>query len=281
MIFKKGSTDKCWILDPSYNVLTRCHKESNSFQNITFSDEIFTTRTDHKYIIPALIGSSIRENLEVNEGILTSFSASSNSLVPLFIYENKSLILAKIMIKKRKVKVQYYEHKENQDFSKISIISMKSPKYNTLFKYNRVFSIIGSLLKKISYIKKSDLDQHQRLVSTELEEDKLPILFNIENVIVQIYKQNNILTDRIVANALNALICDKEDRSFQVDYMKSQDEKLHTAIFDQISYYLFRSQEPKRIIINALKQVLSSVKKFSKKSKSKTAYLDFVVGYFP
>ena len=281
MLFKKGSTEKCWVLDPSFKVLARCFKEQNTSKNLAFSDEIFTTRTDHKYIIPASIGSSIREDLEVNEGALTSFSASSNTLIPLFIYEDKSLILAEIQVKKHKIKVQYYEHKEGHDFSKKNIIPINSPKFNELNQYNKVFSIIGSLRKKVSQVKKSDLDQHQRLVSTELEEDNLVVLFNIENIIVQIYKKNKILTDKIVTNVLNALICDNEGKSLNIDYMRPQEEELHTEIFDQISLYLTRSKEPKRILVNALKKILNSAKKFSKKSKSKTAYLDFVIGFFP
>jgi len=281
MLFKKGSTEKCWVLDPSFKVLARCFKEQNTSKKLASSDEVFTTRTDHKYIIPALIGSSIRENLEVNEGTLTSFSASSNSLIPLFMYEDKSLILAEVQVQKRKVKIQYFEHKEGHDFSKKIMIPINSPMYNELYQCNKVFSVLGSLRKKVFQVKKSDLDKHQRLVSSELEEDNILVLFNIEKIIVQIYRENKMLTDRVVTNVLNAVICKNEDKSFNVDYTRAQEEALHTEIFDQLTFYILKSKEPKRILVNALKQVLSSVKKFSKKSKSKTAYLDFVIGFFP
>jgi len=278
MLFKKGSSDKCWVLDPCFKVLARCFKEKNTSKQLTFSDEIFTTRTDHKYIIPAAIGSTIREKLEVGEEKMTCFSASSDSMIPLFIYE-KSLILAKIRVQKHKVKIQYYEHKEGQDFSQKKLIFFNSEQFAALNQYNNVFSILGSLQKKVTRVKKSDLDKHQRLVSSELEEENMPILFNIENIIVQTYKSNKMLTDRIVANVLKALI--HADKSFTVNYTKPHEEELHTVIFDQISMYLQISKSPKRIQINALKKILGSVLNFSKKSKSTTAYLDFVIAYFP
>jgi len=279
MLFKKGSKDKCWVLDPCFKVLARCYKEKNSSKRLTFSDEIFTTRTDHKYIIPAAIGSSIREKLEVGEGKMTCFSASSNSLVPLFIYENKALILAKIQVQKHKVKIQYYEHKEGQDFSQKTLIHFNSEQFHALNQYNNVFSILGALRKKVTQVKKSDLDQHQRLVSSELEEENMPVLFSIENIIVQTYKTNKMLTDRVVANVLKALI--NEDKPFSVNYTNPQDKELHTEIFDQINLYLRVLKLSKRIRVNALKKILGSVKNFSQKSKSKTAYLDFVIAYFP
>ena len=281
MLFKKGTTDKCWVLDPCFKVLSRCFKEQNFSKQLAFSDEIFTTRKDHNYIIPALIGSTIRENLEVNEGTLTSFSASSNSIIPLFIYKNKSLILAQLQIQKRKVKIQYYEHKEGQDFSQKKLIPFNSEQFKALYQYNKVFSILGSLRKKVSQIKKTDLDQHQRLVSSELEEEYMPLLFSIENIIVQIYRENKMLTDKVVANVLNALINENGNQSFKINYLNPQDKALHTAIFDKIDFYFQYSNVSKRIRMNALKKVLGSVKKFSKKSKSKTAYLDFVIAYFP
>jgi hypothetical protein len=281
MIFKKGSKEKCWVIDPSFKVLARCFKEQNINKNLTFSDEIFTTRTAHKYIIPAMIGSSIREDLFINEDNLTCFSASSDSLVPLFIYENKSLILAQIKVQKRKVKIQYYEHKQGQNFSKKTIIPLNSKQFKILYQYNNVFSILGSLRKKVTLVKKSNLNKHQRLVSSELEEDNMPILYNIENIIVQTYRANKFLTDRIVSNVLKALIHDNEKNTDTHHYMNSQLEVLHTEIVDQISDYFQNSKTPKRIQMNALKKILKSVNNFTKKGKSKTAYLDFVIAYFP
>jgi hypothetical protein len=281
MLFKKGSTEKCWVLDPCFNVLARCYKEKNTSKRLTLSDEIFTTKTDHKYIIPAAIGSTIRETLEVNEGKMNCFSASSNTFIPLFIYEKKSLILAKVQVHKRKVKIQYYEHKAGHDFSEKSLIFFNTPHFNALNQYNNVFSLLGSLQKKVYPVKKSDLDKHQRLVSSELEEENMPILFSIENIIVQYYKRDKKLTDNVVSNVLKELIAYTDNKPFTMSYMNPHDEVLHSAIFDPVASYLRTSKASKRIQVNALKKILGSVKKFSKKSNSKTSYLDFVIAYFP
>ncbi|ETR70600.1 MAG: hypothetical protein OMM_03119 [Candidatus Magnetoglobus multicellularis str. Araruama] len=254
MLFKKGSTDKCWVLDPCFKFLARCYKEKNTSGNVTFSDDIFTTRTEHKYIIPAAMGSTIRETLEISEGALTNFSASSDTFIPLFIYENKSLILANIQVQKRKIKVQYYEHKAGQNFSQKTLIHFNSQKFNTLNQYNNVFSLLNSLRKKVTQIKKSDLDQHQRLVSSELEEENMPILYSIESIIVQTYKTNNRLTDSIVANLLKALINKSENKPFTMNVMNPQEKELHTEMFEDITLYFSISNPPKRIRINALKR---------------------------
>ena len=63
----------------------------------------------------------------------------------------------------------------------------KRPKYRHLMKIlidaaKGDFSLYDRFIKRLSN-------------SSELEEDKLAILFNIENVIVQIYRQNKMLTE--------------------------------------------------------------------------------------
>ncbi|KPA13327.1 hypothetical protein MHK_006458 [Candidatus Magnetomorum sp. HK-1] len=280
MIFKKGSTEKCWIVDPSLKILKRCHKEKNFNKDITHCDTVFVTRSDHKYIIPANIGSSIREELDVRGDTFTHFSASATSFIPLFIYENQSLILAKFLPKKRNVRVIYYEHKKASDFSKVTVISRDSKKFKALCKYSRVFSLIESLRKKVYVVPRSKLNKHQRLISSELEEKNMLVLYNIENAIVNYHRNVAPLTDEIVTNALKELINNYEDSSFQVDCVNYQNKELHEALVEQIHISLMQLQHDNRIKINALKQVLTSVKGFKKRDRSNTAYLQFVSGYF-
>jgi hypothetical protein len=125
----------------------------------------------------------------------------------------------------------------------------------------------------------SEVDKHQRLASTELEEDFMMILYYIELAIVQTYQEVSDLTDRIVANVLNELISQKEKRIYRVDYFRTEEERVHQKLLNQIKSLDLESKCPKRIQTNALKQVLGSVKNFIKKGVSTDAYLKFVLGY--
>jgi hypothetical protein len=73
------------------------------------------------------------------------------------------------------------------------------------------------LLANVSIINSSEVDQHQRLASTELEEDFMMILYYIELAVTETYQEISDLTDRIVANVLNELISRKEDRIYRFD----------------------------------------------------------------
>ena len=136
------------------------------------------------------------------------------------------------------------------------------------------------MLTKISILDVSEVDKHQRLVSTELEEDFMMILYYIELAVVQTYQEVADLTDRIVANVLNELISQKEDRIYRVDYLRAKEERVHRKLLSQINSFDLESKCPKRILTNALKQVLGSVKGFIKKGASTDVYLKFVIGYF-
>jgi hypothetical protein len=124
------------------------------------------------------------------------------------------------------------------------------------------------------------VDQHQRLVSTELEEDYPMILYSIEQTIVLAYQKISDLTDRIVANALKELISQKEDRIYRVDYFVAKEEMMHRELLVQIKSVGLESKCPKRILVNALKQVLGSVTGFIKQGTADDAYLKFILGYF-
>jgi len=280
LIFKKGDTEKGWIIDPSLNVFIRCRKQLNRYKDIINCNKVFTTNSNHRYLISAKIGSSIRKELEVKENTFTHYSSSFDSYLPLFIYENKSLVLAKFRRNKGKVGVEYYEHKENDDFSQRKLIGNHTLRYKELYNYNKVFSIIDSLLKNVSIIDSSQIDQHQRIISTELEENYMTILYYIELAIVQTFQKKAHLTDRIVTNVLNELICHKENRPYLLEYLRPKDESIHRELLNRINSSNLESKCPKGILINALKQVMNSVKGFMKRGTANNDYLKFIVGYF-
>lgn len=60
------------------------------------------------------------------------------------------------------------------------------------------------------------------------------ILYCIELAIVQTYQKNTDLTDRIVTNVLNELICCKEDRPYLLEYLKLKDEKIHRELCTKV-----------------------------------------------
>jgi hypothetical protein len=280
IVFKKGETGKGWIIDPSLKEVIRCYKAFNENRDIFDHREVYTTDSSHRYLISAKIGSAIRKHLEIKENTFTDYSASFDTNLPLFIYKDKSLVLARFQRKNDAIFVEYYEHKANIDFSRKKLVGRHSSKYKKLYNYNEVFSIIDSLLTKISIVDGSEVDKHQRLASTELEEDFMMILYTIELAVVQIYQEVADLTDRIVANVLNELISQKEDRIYRVDYLRAKEERVHQKLLSHINSFDLESKCPKRILTNALKQVLGSVKGFIKKGTSTDAYLKFVTGYF-
>lgn len=258
----------------------KCFKTLNSHRDIIDYKEVFTTDSDHRYLISAKVGSSIRKHLEIKENAFTDYSTSFDSYLPLFIYRDESLILAKFRRKINSVFVEYYSHKANCNFSRKELISHHSTKYKELYNYSNVFSIIDSLLTKVSIIDSSEVDQHRRLVSTELEEEYPMILYYIEQAVVLAYQKLTDLTDRIVANALKELISQKEDRIYRVDYFGAKEEMMHRELLVQINSVGLESKCPKRILVNALKQVLGSVKGFIKQGTADDAYLKFILDYF-
>jgi len=279
IVFKKGETGKGWIIDPSLKEVIKCFKALNDNGDIFNHKEVYTTDSSRRYLISAKIGSAIRKNLEIKQNTFTDYSSSFDTYLPLFIYKDRSLVLAKFQRKKDVVFVDYYEHKANDDFSRKKLIGHHTSKYQKLYDYNKVFSRIDSLLTKVSIIDVSEVDKHQRLTSTELEEDFMMILYYIELAIVQTYQEVSDLTDRIVANVLNELISQKEKRIYRVDYFRTEEERVHQKLLNQIKSLDLESKCPKRIQTNALKQVLGSVKNFIKKGVSTDAYLKFVLGY--
>jgi len=280
IVFEKGETDKGWIIDPSLKEVIRCFKALNDSRQIIDDKEVYTTDSSHRYLISAKIGSSIRKHLEIKENSFSDYSSSFDSNLPLFICKDESLVLAKFRRKNDAVFVEYYEHKANVDFSQKELIARNTKRYQELYNYNKVFSIIDSLLTKVTIIDSSEVDKHQRLVSSELEEDFMMILYYIELAVVQTYQEAADLTDRIVANVLNEFISQKEDRIYRVDYLKTKEESAHRELLSQINSFDLESKCPKRILINAFKQVLGSVKEFIKQGASTDAYLKFIAGYF-
>lgn len=280
IVFEKGETVKGWIIDPSLKEIIRCFKALNDNRNIIDEKEVYTTDSSHRYLISATIGSSIRSHLEIKENSFTDYSASFDSFLPLFIYKDKSLVLAKFRRKNDAVSVEYYEHKANADFSLKDQVARNTARYQELYNYNNVFSTVDSLLANVSIIDSSEVDQHQRLASTELEEDFMMILYYIELAVTETYQEICDLTDRIVANVLNELISRKEDRIYRVDYLKANEERAHRKLLARMISFDLESKCPKRILINALKQVLGSVRGFIKQGAAIDAYLEFIVGYF-
>ncbi len=280
IIFKKGETEDGWIIDPSLKKFIKCFKTLNSHRDIIDYKEVFTTDSDHKYLISAKVGSSIRKHLEIKENAFTDYSSSFDTYLPLFIFKDESLILAKFRRNINSVFVEYYYHKANCNFSRKKLINRHTTKFKELYNYSNVFSIIDSLLTKISIIDSSEVDRHQRLVSTELEEDYPMILYYIEQAVVTAHQKISDLTDRIVANALKESISQKEDRIYRVDYFGAKEEMMHRELLVQINSVGLESKCPKRIIVNALKQVLGSVTGFIKQGTADDAYLKFILGYF-
>ena len=109
----------------------------------------------------AKLGSSIRKHLEIKENAFTDYSSSFDSCLPLFIYKDESLILAKFRRKINSVFVEYYNHNAICNFSRKKLISHHTTEYKELYNYSNVFSIIDSLLAKVSIIDSSEVDQHQ------------------------------------------------------------------------------------------------------------------------
>ncbi len=280
IIFKKGETEDGWIIDPSLKKFIKCFKTLNSHRDLIDYKEVFTTDSDHKYLISAKVGSSIRKHLEIKENAFTDYSSSFDTYLPLFIYKDESLILAKFQRKINSVFVEYYYHKANCNFSQKKLINRHTTKYKELYNYSNAFSNIDSLLTKVSIIDSAEVDQHQRLVSTELEEDYPMILYYIEQTVVLAYQKISDLTDRIVANALKELISQKENRIYRVDYFRAKEEMMHRELLVQLNSVGLESKCPKRILVNALKQVLGSVTGFIKQGTTDDAYLKFILDYF-
>ncbi len=106
------------------------------------------------------------------------------------------------------------------------------------------------------------------------------ILYYIEQAVVLAYQKISDLTDRIVANALKELSSQKEDRIYRVDYFRAKEEMMHRELLVRINSVGLESKCPKRILVNALKQVLGSVKGFIKQGTADDTYLKFILGYF-
>ena len=280
IVFEKGETGEGWIIDPSLKEVIRCSKALNDNRNIIDEKEVYTTDSSHRYLISATIGSSIRSHLEIKENSFTDYSASFDSYLPLFIYKDESLVLAKFRRKNDAVFVEYYEHKASADFSRKGHVARKTTRYQELYHCNKTFSTVDSLLANVSIIDSSQVDQHQRLASTELEEDFMMILYYIELAVIETYQEISDLTDRIVANVLNELISRNEDRIYRVDYLKEKEENAHRTLLARMNSFNLESTCPKRILINALKQVLGSVRGFIKQGAATDAYLKFIIGYF-
>ena len=65
-----------------------------------------------------------------------------------------------------------------------------------------------------------------------------------------------------------------------MDYFGAKEEMMHRELLVQINSVGLESKCPQRIIVNALKQVLGSVKGFIKQDTADDAYLKFIVDYF-
>lgn len=280
IVFKKGEREKGWIIDPSLKIIKRCFKEPNCDRDIINFAEVYTTNSTHRYLVEARHGSSIREELQIKEDAFTDYSSSFGSYLPLFIYEDESLILACFKIEKGTVFVEYYEHKENCEFEQITLINTHSLKYQQLYNYSQCFSIIDSLLTRVSVVEDFQLNRHKRLISEELEEDFMMILYYIELAIVETFRIDPYLSDKIVSNVLKELICQREGKQYSVNYLKIENEKTHIRLKNRIESYRLESKCPLKILINALDQVLGSVNGFRKRSTSNHDYLDFITGYF-
>jgi hypothetical protein len=282
VVFRKDDNEKQkgWVIDPSLKLINRCFKESNYDRDIVKSSEVFATNSTHRYLIEAKFGSSIREELQVKENAFTHYSSSFGSYLPLFIYEDKSLVLASFRMGENEVSVEYYEHKENCDFDDITHVDKRSRRYRQLHNYSEVFSLIDSLLTKVEIVDESQVSQHKRLMSEELEQDYMMILYYIELAVIETLRKIPRMTDQIVANVLNDVISRKENRPYEVSYSLKDDQKAHIKLKNRMKSYTSKLECPPRILINALNQVLGSVRGFIKRGSSDHAYLDFIAGYF-
>ena len=280
IVFKKGERENGWIIDPSLKLIKKCYKEPNCDRDIINSTEVFSINSTHRYLINANLGGSIREELQVKEDAFTHYSSSFNSYLPLFIFKDRSLILASFKMEEGRVFVEYYEHKKNCEFDQIALIDTHSSKYKQLYNYSQIFSIIDSLLTKISLVDDAKLDRHKRLISAELEEDYMMILYYIELAVVETFRKDPGLTDKIVANVLKELKYQKEDKQLRLDYIETEDEKIHFKLENRIESYHLDLKCPPKILINALDQVLGSVNGFRKRSSSNKDYLHFITAYF-
>ena len=121
-MFKKNNREKGWVIDPSLKAVKRCFKQPNCDRDIISSPEVFATNSAHKYLIPNMMGSSIREELEVKENAFIHYGSSFGAFIPLFIYKDESLILVTFRTERNKVFAEYHEMKENHAFEKIAHI---------------------------------------------------------------------------------------------------------------------------------------------------------------
>ncbi len=282
VVFQKHDerAEKGWVIDPSLRCVKRCFKKLNCERDIVRSREVFTTNSTHRYLIEAKIGSSIREELQVKENAFIHYGSSFGSYLPLFIYGGKSLVLASLRKAEGEVSVEYYEHKENCDLNNLTHVDKRSRRYRQLHNHSEVFSLIDSLLTKVEIVDESQVGSHKRLVSEELEQDYMMILYYIELAVIDTLRESPRMTDQMVSNTLNDLISRKENKSYKASYSLKDDQNVHTKLKNRMKSYTSKSQCPPRIWINALNQVLGSVRGFIKRDPSDHAYLDFITGYF-
>jgi hypothetical protein len=147
----------------------------------------------------------------------------------------------------------------------------------------------GQLLKILIAAAQGDVSLYDKFIQSMNKSNHKTMKINrndreytsyIEQAVVMAYQKLSDLTDRIVANALKELISQKEDRIYRVDYFGAKEEMMHRELLVQINSVGLESKCPKRILVNALKQVLGSVKGFIKQGTADDAYLKFIVDYF-
>lgn len=282
VIFPKGKKHDGIIIDPTFNTFDNCVEVENNTEPAVFNtDTMFiSTNNSHQYMIGAGFGTYVRNELQVKEKVFTTYTASFDTYIPLFIYKNQRLILAKFLRDGDKMFIEYYERKENDNISNNSIILKNSIKYRQLYKQNKVFSILNLLLLKTSIISDSQVDQHENLISREIEEEHMELLHNIESTIVQTYREKSNLKDSIVSNVLNEIISSSENRQNQIEYINYGDEQIHNKLKENLNNLNLDHKYSKRIFVGALKKVHDSVNGFIKRKASPNEYLDFVDGYF-
>ena len=147
----------------------------------------------------------------------------------------------------------------------------------------------GQLLKILIAAAQGDVSLYDKFIQSMNKSNHKTMKINrndreytsyIEQAVVMAYQKLSDLTDRIVANALKELISQKEDRIYRVDYFGAKEEMMHRELLVQINSVGLESKCPKRILVNALKQVLGSVKGFIKQGTADDAYLKFIVDNF-
>lgn len=278
--FRRGDRNTGWIIDPSLKTIEKCSARANPEPRLVPFNRVFATDSAHRFLIPATFDSSLRKDLDIKGGASKNYSNSFDSCIPLLIDGNGSLIFASFHRDLNRVWVDYHEHRPNKPSSESTRIPRSHEMGWPPKGCHTVFSLIDDLVSQHSITDTAHIDSHPKLAAAEIERDYLHILHAIEFGVVRAYRAVPGMTDRVVANVLTEFVSASTGRSYRVDYLSQKSHHAHSELKSRLTSSNLEAMCPKRILVNALTQVLESVNSFIMKKTSDDAYLRFIVGYF-